>query len=79
MVDSFVYLKKHNPEKNQHRFYVLSVEPSLFGTWLLIRTWGRIGENRRTRIELHDTLESAEAGLKRKEQEKLGRSYKRVG
>ena len=78
MSDSFVYLEKHNDEKNQHRYYLLSVQPSLFGTWSLIRTWGRIGRNRRTLIELHDTLESAEAGLKRKEQEKLGRSYRRA-
>lgn len=72
------YLEKHDTEKNQHRYYVLSIQPSLFGTWTLIRTWGRIGENRRTLVELHDTLESAEAGLKRKEREKLGRSYKRA-
>ena len=78
MTDSFVYLEKHDDEKNQHRYYVLSVQPSLFGTWSLIRTWGRIGLSRRTLIELHDTLEFAEDSLKRKEREKLRRSYKRA-
>jgi len=78
MSDSFVYLEKHNPEKNQHRYYVLSVQPNLFGTWSLVRTWGRIGRNRRTLIELHDTLESAEDSLRSKEREKLGRDYERA-
>jgi predicted DNA-binding WGR domain protein len=37
------------------RYYVLSVEPTLFAEWSLVRRWGRIGGAERTRIELHSS------------------------
>jgi len=38
-----LYIERIDPEKNMARFYALAIEPSLFGTPLLIRRWGRIG------------------------------------
>ncbi len=73
------HLEKHHPEKNQHRFYALSINPNLFGGWSVIRRWGRIGS--RTggqKIDLYDDLESAQMGFKKKEKEKLRRDYRRV-
>ncbi len=32
-----------DPEHNKWRFYALSVQPTLFGDWVLVREWGRIG------------------------------------
>jgi predicted DNA-binding WGR domain protein len=48
------YLEKHDAEKNLHRFYVLSIQPNLFGGWSVIRRWGRIGSHRgRQKIDLY--------------------------
>jgi predicted DNA-binding WGR domain protein len=40
---STIYLEKHNPDKNMHRFYAMHVTQTIFGDWALIREWGRIG------------------------------------
>jgi len=41
----YLRLEKINPARNHRRWYVLSVQPTLFGEWALIREWGRIGNN----------------------------------
>ncbi len=71
------YLEKHDLKKNLHRFYAISVMPSLFG-WSVVRRWGRIGNYGRLRIDLYDDLESAQMGFERKEREKLRRNYRRA-
>ena len=38
-----MYLESVDPEKNRSRFYSLETAPSLFGSIILIRRWGRIG------------------------------------
>lgn len=54
------------------RFYVLSVEDSLFGDAALIREWGRIGTVGQRRIELHPgrrmAMKALEIWLRRKQQ-----------
>jgi predicted DNA-binding WGR domain protein len=37
------FLTHHDPPKNEHRFYVVTVVPELFGGWSVVREWGRIG------------------------------------
>ena len=70
------YLEKHNDEKNQHRFYVLSIDRNLFGGWSVIRRWGRVGSRGgRQKIDLYDDFSSAQSGFEKKEQEKLRRDY----
>ena len=32
-----------DPTANKRRFYHLSIQPTLFGEWALVREWGRIG------------------------------------
>jgi predicted DNA-binding WGR domain protein len=67
----FTVLRKRDPACNMARFYVLSVHPNLFGSWSLIREWGRIGRRGRVRIDLCDSLDEAVAPysvmLKRKQ------------
>ena len=41
----YLRLEKINPARNHRRWYVLSVQPTLFGEWAVIREWGRIGNN----------------------------------
>ncbi|QRG10307.1 WGR domain-containing protein (plasmid) [Xanthobacter dioxanivorans] len=40
---STVQLRRIDPSRNMARFYMLTVQPSLFGEWCLVREWGRIG------------------------------------
>jgi predicted DNA-binding WGR domain protein len=68
-------LTKHVPERNQHRFYVLSVQPNLFGGWSLIREWGRIGSPGRVRIDGYASLDGAQEAYSRKLREKQRRGY----
>jgi predicted DNA-binding WGR domain protein len=60
---SFTILRKRDPQRNLARFYALSVQPNLFGSWPLIREWGRIGRGGRMKIELCDSLEQAVAAF----------------
>ena len=46
-------LERVDRTKNMARYYVLSVEPTLFAESSLVRRWGRIGGAGRTRIDLH--------------------------
>ena len=35
-------LERRDPSRNMARFYVLAIEPTLFGDMALVREWGRI-------------------------------------
>lgn len=67
----YLILDRRDPAANMARFYVLSVEESLFGDAALIREWGRIGSTGRRRIELHESegraVEALETWLRRKQ------------
>jgi len=39
----YLRLEKIDPAQNHWRWYVLSVQPTLFDEWSLIREWGRLG------------------------------------
>lgn len=38
-----IYLERHDPNKNLHRFYQMFVTQGIFGDWSLVREWGRVG------------------------------------
>jgi predicted DNA-binding WGR domain protein len=70
-----IVLHKHAPERNLHRFYMLSLERNLFGEWSVIRHWGRIGAYGQQRTSWHDSLASAEDFFARTLREKRRRGY----
>ncbi len=72
---SAVRLEKHVPEKNQFRFYLLRLAPTLFGEWSLVREWGRIGQQGRIVLDTFATAGEAEAALEAKRAEKQRRGY----
>ena len=37
-----IYLEKRLPARNQQRFYRITITPTLFGSWAVVREWGRI-------------------------------------
>jgi predicted DNA-binding WGR domain protein len=46
-------LERRDKSRNLARFYVLAIEPTLFGDAALVREWGRIGSLGRRRLDLH--------------------------
>ena len=38
-----VMLYRIDASRNMRRYYRLDVQPDLFGLWLLVREWGRVG------------------------------------
>jgi len=66
----YVVLERRDPARNMARYYVLSLEPSLFGDTALVRQWGRLGQSGRQRIDLFrqraHAIETLEAWFARK-------------
>src|SRR5260370_20475350 len=56
-------LERGDESCNMARYYVLSVEPTLFGDFALVRQWGRIGSPGRRRLDLHADDEAAGEAL----------------
>lgn len=55
-------LDRTDPQQNMARFYVLAIEPTLFGDAALVREWGRAGSKGRRRLDLYgDVREAGEA------------------
>ncbi|MFC0372862.1 WGR domain-containing protein [Methylobacterium isbiliense] len=63
-------LERRDPALNMARFYVLSIEPTLFGDAALVRAWGRVGCRGRVRLDLYEdrvkATEALEDWLRRK-------------
>lgn len=47
------HLQRIRPERNEWRFYILSVQPDLLGGAALVRQWGRIGTEGTQRLDLY--------------------------
>ena len=56
-------LERRDASCNMARFYVLAIEPTLFGDMALVREWGRMGTSGRRRLDLHSDLASAAEAL----------------
>ena len=56
-------LERVDRARNMARFYVLSIEPTLFEDLALVRRWGRIGSAGRERIDLHPSRPVAQIEL----------------
>ncbi|WP_201842393.1 WGR domain-containing protein [Microvirga zambiensis] len=66
----YLVLDRCDPSCNMARYYVLAIEPSLFGDATLIREWGRLGRSGQRRVELYENqscaMEALELWLERK-------------
>lgn len=60
------------------RFYVLSIQPTLFGGSSVVREWGRIGTRGQCKVELLDDRQQAEQIKNSIEQSKRRRGYSDV-
>ncbi|RWB36556.1 MAG: WGR domain-containing protein, partial [Mesorhizobium sp.] len=58
-----VHLRRIDQRQNMRRFYVLAIQPTLFGGASLIRNWGRIGTNGQSMVQTFDQSEEADSAL----------------
>ena len=56
-------LDRFEETSNMARYYVLTVEPTLFGDTALVREWGRIGVSCRRRLDLYPDEAAAKVAL----------------
>ena len=73
-----VHLHRIDATQNMRRFYMLAIQPTLFGGASVIRNWGRIGSNGQTMMETFDSQEDADRALSRLERTKRKRGYRNV-
>ncbi len=72
---SAVILHRVDPSRNMRRFYRLDVQSDLFGFWLFIREWGRIGRPGQTRIMSFVSRDEAQDALHHQRRAKERRGY----
>jgi predicted DNA-binding WGR domain protein len=56
-------LERVDPARNMARYYVLSVESTLFDDAALVREWGRLGSLGRRRVDLYAKASDARLAL----------------
>ena len=73
--NQYLVLDRCDPTRNMARYYVLTIEPSLYGDATLIREWDRIGQPGQRRIELYESQSRAVEALETWLQRKRRRDY----
>jgi len=73
---SAVHLRHVDPSRNMRRFYQFDIVPDLFGGFLLMKQWGRIGASGRITAERYDTEALAADALRRHADRKRRRGYR---
>ena len=74
-LDTAIYLERIDARRNMARYYMLSIQPNLFGGISFIRQWGRIGTAGREKIELMDDIGAAHVAQVGIERAKRRRGY----
>ena len=70
-----VHLRRTDDARNMARFYLMELQPDLFGGVLLVKRWGRIGTCGRTVDERYDDEALATAAMQRQAHRKRRRGY----
>ena len=74
-----VHLRRIDPSRNMRRFYILAIQPTLFGGASVIRNWGRIGASGQSKMETFDSADDATDASSRLERAKRRRGYRDSG
>ena len=64
-----------DPTRNMARFYMLSLEPTLYGEMVALGHWGRLGTGGQQNLSLQPTLAEAENVLARQIARRRRRGY----
>ena len=75
MFPETIRLQCIDPVQNKRRFYVMAVQPTLFGEWELMREWGRIGRAGRVRHDVYTDAGRALDALSALAKQKARRGY----
>lgn len=75
MFPASAYLRRIRPERNEQRYYALSIHPDLFGGAALMRQWGRIGRAGTIRLDLYADEGAATNALAEMLHVRLKRGY----
>jgi predicted DNA-binding WGR domain protein len=70
-----ITLARIDVTRNMRRFYLIDVQPDLFGEWSLIREWGRLGQSGRRHIDVYPSESAAVTALERQAYIKRRRGY----
>lgn len=70
-----VYLTRTDASQNMARYYLMSVEATLFGEWSLVREWGRIGRAGQVRSNTYPGQAEAEDAMEKLRAAKLRKGY----
>ncbi len=63
------------PYADRNRYYLMRTMPTLFGEWVLLREWGRIGSPGRVRRDCHFTESEAVSALNKLAYRKCRQGY----
>lgn len=74
-----VHLRRIDPSRNMRRFYMLTIQRTLFGGASVIRNWGRIGTNGQSMMETFDSDDAATNAFSRLERTKRRKGYRDSG
>lgn len=72
---SAVYLTRRDPSCNLLRFYRMLLAPTLFGEWVLLREWGRIGSGGTVRADPYPNAGAALLAMQELVRAKKKRGY----
>ena len=71
-----IWMERHDDADNIHRFYALDITRDLFGHWLQIRRWGRVGRGGGQRlVQSFETRADARSALQELIRAKFRRGY----
>ncbi len=70
-----VLLHRVNREKNEWRFYLVGVGPSLLDAYSVLRIWGRIGGHQRSMVSPCASMEEAQTLADRLVRRRVRRGY----
>ena len=72
---SSCYLNHIDPSRNMARYYHMTIQPTLFGEWSLVREWGRIGKGGQVKQASFSSAEEARQAFTRLAKAKQRRGY----
>lgn len=70
-----VYLTRVDASQNMARYYRMTVQPTLFGEWSVVREWGRLGRGGQVRVVHYPSEGEAAEVMTTIEQQKVRRGY----
>ncbi|WFU45772.1 WGR domain-containing protein (plasmid) [Bradyrhizobium sp. CB82] len=70
-----VHLRRIDAARNMRRFYLLSLQPTLFGDVAVVRNWSRISTNGQTMMQTFDDSARADEAFDRLKRTKRRRGY----